>query len=55
MNDFLLGMDNSEVTVAVLLDQSAAFDTCNQDILLNRYEREYGVTKEALKWCQTYF
>ena len=55
MNDFLCGMDRSEITIAVLLDQSAAFDTCHQDVLLNRLKHEYGITDSALEWCRTYF
>ena len=34
-NDILMSMDNKEVTLLVLLDLSAAFDTIEHSILLN--------------------
>ena len=41
--------------VLVLLDQSAAFDTVNQDLMLNRLQYMFGVTDNALAWLITYF
>ena len=55
VNDLLLAIDNKQCTFLVLLDQSAAFDTVNQDHMLNRLESSFGITKDALTWLTTYF
>ena len=48
-NDILAAMDNQRVTLLVLLDLSAAFDTIDQQVLLNRLYVTYGITGTALK------
>lgn len=55
MNDLLCAMDNSQCTQLILLDQSAAFDTVDQEILLQRFEQSYGITGSALQWLRSYF
>jgi hypothetical protein len=47
-------MDKQHVTLLVLLDLSAAFDTVNHKILLNIMEKEFGVVDIALKWLHSY-
>ena len=53
-SDILLNMDKQEVTLLVLLDLSAAFNTVNHSLLLNILENDFGVTDSALKWFQSY-
>ena len=47
-------MDNGQVVMLVLLDLSAAFDTIDHDILLDRLNKRYGITGSALKWFRSY-
>jgi len=53
-NDILMKMDEGEVVILVLLDLSAAFDTIDHKILLERLEKRYGVMDDALKWFKSY-
>ena len=42
------------MTLLVLLDLSAAFDTVNHDILHRRLETTFGITGTALQWFSSY-
>ena len=42
-NDIMLAMDSNCVTLPVLLDLSAAFDTFNHEILINRLQSKVGL------------
>ena len=53
-NDILLSMDRQEVTLLVLIDLSAAFDTIDHAILLETLEKDFRVTGNALKWLTSY-
>ena len=42
------------VTVTVALDISAAFDTINHDVLIDRLDSQFGVRDEVSRWLQSY-
>lgn len=54
-NDLLCEIDSGHCSLLVMLDQSAAFDTVNQDILMKRLQSSYGIADEAHKWLSSYF
>ena len=53
-NDIMLNGNDGNITMIVLLDLSAAFDTIDHGILLNRLENMYGIGGTALKWFRSY-
>ena len=54
MNDLVKALDMQQSALLVLLDQSAAFDTVNQDLLLNRLESSFGLNGDVLQWLTSY-
>ncbi|MDF4304855.1 reverse transcriptase domain-containing protein, partial [Vibrio parahaemolyticus] len=53
-NDLLIASDKGLVSVLVLLDLSAAFDTIDHQILLPRLEHLIGLKGSALSWFKSY-
>ena len=53
-NDILQASDKHEDTILVLLDLSAAFDTIDHEVLLNRLNQRFGFRDLALNWLASY-
>ena len=54
LNDLLLATDSGRVSVLALLDLSAAFDTIDHRILINRLQQVFGIHDVALSWFVSY-
>ena len=53
-NDILVAIDNSKCVVLLLLDMSAAIDTVDHELLLQRMFKRFGIDGQVLKWFQSY-
>ena len=53
-NDLLSALDKNHSAFLVLLDLSAAFDTVDHHILLDRLSAHFGINGTALKWFHSY-
>lgn len=53
-NDILLNMNDQRVTLLLLLDLSAAFDTVDHDTLLHQLQFTFGVNGKVLSWFSSY-
>jgi hypothetical protein len=54
VNDLLQAMDRDKISLLLLLDLSAAFDTVDHQILLDRLRIHFGIRSSALSWFQSY-
>ena len=54
LNDIRLNTDSGKVSVLVLLDLSAAFDTVDHNILIDRLENWVGLSGTVLNWFRSY-
>ncbi len=48
-NDILMAMECKQISALIMLDLSAAFDTINHKVLLQRLEKRVGITGKALQ------
>jgi hypothetical protein len=53
-SDILTALDDGKVSVLTLLDLSAAFDTIDHAILLQRLKTDYGCSGSVLSWFESY-
>ncbi|KAI5609350.1 hypothetical protein C0J50_9521, partial [Silurus asotus] len=53
-NDLFLASDQGFISLLVLLDLSAAFDTIDHDLLLDRLQNYVGIQGQALSWFKSY-
>jgi hypothetical protein len=53
-NDLMSAMHEKKMAALVLLDLSAAFDTINHTILINRLSIRFGITGTVLDWISSY-
>ena len=53
-NDILNSLDQNDVTILLILDLSAAFDTIDHETLLNRLEHQFGVAGKPLDFVNSY-
>ena len=54
VNDILSALDNDNISVLLLLDLPAAFDTLDHQILLSRLNSVFGIQSTALQWFHSY-
>ncbi len=54
INDIRFNSDSGKISVLVLLDLSAAFDTVDHNILLEGLENWVGLSGMVLKWFRSY-
>ena len=53
-HDLLENIDNNKVTIVVMVDLSAAFDTIDIPILLHLLEHDFGIRDTPLDWVKSY-
>jgi len=53
-DDILLAIDNNCCVILLLLNFSAAFDTVDHHILLDRLSKRFGITGNVLEWFRSY-
>ena len=54
ISDLLIACDRGQVTLFALLDLSAAFDTVDHHILLDRLQSAFGIRGSVIDWIQSF-
>ena len=54
VSDIRVALDVGHVSLLLLLDMSAAFDTVDHDILIARLDKTFAVRQTPLQWFRTY-
>jgi len=54
LSDSLIATDGRRVTLFGFLDMSAAFDCVDHDLLLQRLEKNFGLTGVVLRWMTSF-
>ena len=54
LSDILYAIDTGDLSVLALLDLSAALETVDHEILLQRLETSFGVGGLVLEWFRSY-
>ena len=52
-NDILIAIDNRQCVTLLLLDMSAAFDTVDHKLLLQRMFKRFAIDTQVLIWFQS--
>lgn len=55
INDLLMASDSGVISILILLDLRAAFDTVDHSLLLARLEKDFGLSGTTSKWFKCYF
>jgi hypothetical protein len=53
-NDISISLDKGKYVLLIMLDLSAAFDTIDHTILLNRLDTHFGIVGSVLQWFRNY-
>lgn len=53
-NDIFSAVDQRKTVALILLDLSAAFDTVDHQVLLQRMQNKFGIGATVLKWMSSY-
>lgn len=54
LDNIYTAADDKQFSIVIGLDLSAAFDTVQHDIMIDRLNNEFGVKSTALSWLQSY-
>ena len=53
-DDIFKEIHSDNIVIVVLLDLSAAFDTIDHDLLIDKLLKDFGISGQALRWFKSY-